>query len=114
MSNAQLAKYTGISEATLRRHLKNGIDRPPRGSIRQVVRAGRSYLMETARIGSASRQIKRKRERSSLELERDFSYIRHNTQSPEVRRYLNVLDKWLSAGLAAPECVIKLNNIDNR
>lgn len=54
MSNSHLARYIGVAESTIRRHL--GRLSSPRGedAIRFVTRGGQKYRQDVRRIGSAS------------------------------------------------------------
>ena len=102
LSNVEIAKHLNISEATLRRWRKR-LDIPGNPEAVRLVRRGASaYMVNTTRIGQGSLEASDRRPHVVRygELREGLAQMGQSA-SPDVRRLLNVLAKWLS-GLVDP------------
>jgi hypothetical protein len=95
MSNYQLAKHLGLSEPTLRPwRNKLGLDTDQH---RIVHRAGKTYSIQVTNIGNRGA---RPNEAKSVEQIRDDLSAMRAAATPTTLRVINVVEKWLLAGLS--------------
>jgi adenylylsulfate kinase len=88
LSNNQIAQHLHVPEATFRRWRKRLSPSADEDTMRIAVRQGKSYLMQTSKIGthqpvSAGKQI-------SQELDHARA-----AATPDARRILNIVEKWI-------------------
>jgi len=93
LSNNQIARHLGIPEATLRRWRKHVSSSTDEDTVRVAVRRGKTYPIETARIGRGDTSSTG-RPRSMRELREDLWNTKIRASAP-ARRILNIFDKWV-------------------
>lgn len=92
LSTNQVARHLHLPEATVRRWRRK-LSNPMSGdTIRIASRSGRTYVMETSRIGRG--YTPRATKVSEAQVLQRFAVLRA-AASPDARRLLNVLEKWI-------------------
>jgi transposase-like protein len=105
LSNNRLAAHLGIPESTLRRWRKEVrcVDEEVR--VRTVSRNGVTYQIRIDNIGSRVERGPRKKSVRQLQSE---LHSMKTASPPDVRRVLNIIEKWIFAGTSTDECLLAL------
>lgn len=103
LSTNQISRHLGIPEATLRRWRKT-TPSDAEDRVRVVVRRGRSYAMDIAKIGKKVHRGGRHRCKSQRDLRNELNEMKV-LASPTTRRILNVLGNWILGCTAARGCL---------
>ena len=105
LSNVQLATHLHIPEATLRRW-RHELSSPVGGdAVRTATRAGRTYSINTSRIGKS--RPTRWHPKSPRDLRRGLNDM-IAAASPSTRRVLNILNRWAFGKANHNECLTAL------
>lgn len=107
MSNVEIAKHLNMPEATLRRWRKRLSSSCDEDSIKVVTRGASTYAVDTIRIGNTRPP---RRAKSLKALGSELSEMQDRS-SPEIRRFLTVLTKWMHGSASADHCLRAIEQI---
>ena len=101
LSTSQIARHLGVPETTLRRWRKRLTSPDGEVGVRIALRGGRSYQMQTARIGNHTKSCP-KLQKSSAEIRQDLIEMKR-VGSPSARRVVQLIENWLLGPVGGPE-----------
>jgi hypothetical protein len=109
LSTNQVSRHLSIPEATVRRYRRAISSSQGKKTVRVATRGGKTYKIETAAIGQAF--VSNSRKRKTLREWRQETAEMKASGSPDVRRVINVFEKWMFGDASATDCVASLARI---
>lgn len=107
LSNMEIARHLKLPEATVRRWRCNLSSSGDDDGIRIVKRGSSTYEMKTGMIGTKRGA---RRQSGTRHLRDDLSNMKTRS-SPQTRRLLNILGKWLFGSLDSSACLLAIERL---
>jgi hypothetical protein len=108
LSNSQIARYLHLPEATFRRLRKQLSSSPDEDKPRIVTRCGKTYPMQTGRIGKHCEPKPSRPSRKALQ--EDLNQMK-TMASSDADRIINVLTHWINGRSTGPSTLALLERI---